>query len=295
MLTIGSLFSGIGGLELGLEMAGLGPVVWQVENDPFCRNVLAARWPNVERFADVEDSRPGPADIISGGFPCQDVSSAGKGAGLAGRRSGLWFEFARIVSEIRPQYVIVENVASGARRWVDDVCESLERIDYETIQIPLSAQDVGAPHLRRRIFIVAHTERHTVRDGPERQPGRPPIGVRTKGKAEPLHNGDARAIAHAASQGLEKWQGSPVREPARRQEFKTAERMGDQGLATGAAWDRATDGSWRPTVAAVCRVDDGIPDRMDRLRSLGNAVVPQCAEVVGWIIRELETKKEPTQ
>lgn len=98
-LTIGSLFSGIGGLELGLEWAGLGPVKWQVEQSGFCRRVLAKHWPNVRRFRDVREvgsAELTPVDLICGGFPCQDLSSAGKGAGLAGRLSGLWWEFLRV-------------------------------------------------------------------------------------------------------------------------------------------------------------------------------------------------------
>src|SRR5512146_2306862 len=113
-LTIGSLFSGIGGLELGLERAGLGPVVWQVEKDAYCRAVLAKHWPDATRYEDVKDVGRGNlhnVDLICGGFPCQDVSCAGKRAGISGERSGLWTEFARITGELRPRYVIVENTA----------------------------------------------------------------------------------------------------------------------------------------------------------------------------------------
>lgn len=166
MLTIGSLFSGIGGLELGLEMAGLGPTVWQVEQSEFCREVLAKHWPDVARFHDVREvgahNLP-PVDLVCGGFPCQDVSSAGKGAGLAGKRSGLWFEFARVVSEMRPRIVVVENVASGAKRWVDAVVAGLEQLDYEALPVPLSASDVGAPHKRSRVFIVAYAHGESLR------------------------------------------------------------------------------------------------------------------------------------
>ncbi|MHC4301442.1 MAG: DNA cytosine methyltransferase, partial [Planctomycetota bacterium] len=158
-MTIGSLFSGIGGLELGLERGGLGPVVWQVETDPFCRAVLAKHWPDADRS--VTDVRKAnrtnltPVDLVCGGFPCQDVSSAGKGAGLAGSRSGLWFEFHRILWHLQPRWVVVENVASAAVRWVDDVMEGLDQLGYTAVPFPLSAEDVGAWHLRRRIFVVA--------------------------------------------------------------------------------------------------------------------------------------------
>lgn len=115
MLTIGSLFSGIGGLELGLQWSGLGPVRWQVEIDPFARGILAMHWPHARRYRDVREVGAATlpwVDVVCGGFPCQDVSQAGKGAGLGGARSGLWSEFARVVRELRPWCVLVENVAA---------------------------------------------------------------------------------------------------------------------------------------------------------------------------------------
>jgi len=169
MLTIGSIFAGIGGLELGLEWAGLGPVVWQVERDAWCRSVLARHWPAAIRAGNVKlfhsnryGRRPrqwGRVDLICGGFPCQDVSGAGKGAGLAGARSGLWREFARVVGEFLPAWVVVENVASGANRWVDAVVCDLAQLGYASLPVPLSASDVGAPHRRARIFVVARRVR----------------------------------------------------------------------------------------------------------------------------------------
>jgi len=130
-ITIGSLFSGIGGLELGLEAAGLGPVLWQVEKDPFCRSILAKRWPDVDRYTDVRDVGGVHAidcdldgycfaqgdcsgvlqsvDLICGGFPCQDVSHPGRRAGIEGTQSGLWFEMQRIICELRPRFVCVET------------------------------------------------------------------------------------------------------------------------------------------------------------------------------------------
>ena len=144
MLTIGSLFSGIGGLELGLEWAGLGPTFWQVEKDAKRRDVLARHWPEAEQHEDVctvEATTLAPVDLICGGFPCQDVSSAGRRAGLAGARSGLWYEFARIAAERRPQWVVVENVGSGARKWVDAVCRDLGRLGYASLPVPIAASD----------------------------------------------------------------------------------------------------------------------------------------------------------
>ena len=274
-MRIGSLFSGVGGLELGIESAlrsaGHNPeVVWQVEINPFCRSVLAKHWPNATRYTDVKEANPEPVDLIVGGFPCQDILGAGSGKGLAGDRSGLWFEFARIVEHLRPEWVVIENVASGAVRWVDAVRSGLERLGYATLPVPLSAADVGAPHLRRRIFIVAHTHSRG-REGERLQTGGgvegPPRGV-ADGRlgARSCDQRDARqATAHAESDRV-------------------------QGLRDGAAGARAVNpgGHWDEgsPVSPVCGVDDGVPRRVDRLRALGNAVVPQCAEVIGWIIAE---------
>lgn len=166
MIAIGSLFSGIGGLELGLECAfaeaGIPHRVdWQVEIDPFCRSVLARHWPAADRsVTDVRAATSLPrVDLICGGFPCQDVSSAGKGAGLAGERSGLWFAYRDVVAALGPGVVVVENVASGKRRWLCRVRSDLHALGYRTRALQLGAHDVGAPHRRERIFVVAYAER----------------------------------------------------------------------------------------------------------------------------------------
>lgn len=265
-MKIGSLFSGIGGLELGLEAAGLGHTVWQVEQSEFCRSVLARHWPNAKRYEDVRNvgaSNLGPVDLICGGFPCQDISSAGKGAGLAGERSGLWREFARITGELQPAWVIVENVASGAQRWVDAVVRDLGERGYETLPLPLSAADVGAPHLRRRIFLVAHSIGQPLR---VEQGWR--SGADGQGAPEPGHAGETWAPADADRHG----------EPALAVNVEVG---GLSALARHGGW------SGGPPVSPVCGVDDGVPRRVDSLKALGNAVVPQCAEVVGWVIRGL--------
>lgn len=177
--------------ELGLIWAGLGHVVWQVERDPWCRQVLARHWPGVPRVGNVRlfgrdrwGSRTvkwSDVDLICGGFPCQDISSAGKGEGLSGARSGLWFEFARIVSEFEPKWVVVENVASGAKRWVDAVVSDLGQRGYEVLPVPIAAEDVGAPHRRQRIFLVARRVPDAVsgqvRHGQQWGPARRPRGV----------------------------------------------------------------------------------------------------------------------
>jgi len=157
-LTIGSLFSGIGGLELGLERAGLGPVIWQAESDPFARKVLAKHWPGVKVYEDVReiDERAERPGIICGGFPCQDISNAGHRAGLAGERSGLWREFARIVGVLRPRFVVVENVAALLERGMGDVLGDLAALGLDAEWSVLPACALDFPHTRERVFILAY-------------------------------------------------------------------------------------------------------------------------------------------
>lgn len=257
---IGSLFSGIGGLELGLERAGLGPVVWQCELSEFCRSVLAKHWPDVQRFKDVTRPREYPSvDLICGGFPCQDVSSAGKRRGLGGERSGLWYHFARVVRQVRPSWVVVENVASGARAWLPTVRRDLHVLGYDTTAVALSAFDVGAPHLRRRIFVIASdAERVQLREQSGRRGGANRKGTSLApvagqaGDADAYGDGDGESIV-------------PV-----------------DGKVSRVQSVAGSTSHWA-TLPEFRRVDDGASGR---LHALGNAVVPQCAEVIGRMILE---------
>src|ERR1035437_5089521 len=132
-LNVLDLFSGIGGFSLGLERAGMRTVAF-CEIEPYCRAVLRKHWPDVPIFEDVRTLAaadvPG-VDLICGGFPCQDISLAGKGAGITGERSGLWGEYARLVGELRPRYVIVENVAALLGRGMARVLGDLSQIGYD--------------------------------------------------------------------------------------------------------------------------------------------------------------------
>ena len=235
-LTIGSLFSGIGGLELGLERAGLGPTIWQVEIDPWCRSVLAKHWPDAKRFDDVRSVGAADldrVDVICGGFPCQDISSANlRGEGLNGERSGLWREMLRIIREIAPRGVVIENIGSVWRRWVPVVRGELHSLGYASLPLRLSPAGFGAPHHRDRVFVVAYA--HT--------------------EGEPLRPIDAEVAGLQALAG----------------------RLGSH---------------WRNAFTGPVRLADGVPGRLDGGRravaAFGNAVVPQCAEVAGWRIRQL--------
>ena len=157
-MRFGSLFAGIGGFDLGLERAGM-ECVWQVEINPFCRKVLEKHWPNVRRYEDVRDvgiRNLEPVDLICGGFPCQDISNAGKRAGIEGERSGLWSEFHRIICELRPRYALVENVAALLVRGIGRVLGDLAASGYDAEWEIVSACQFGAPHSRERLFCLAY-------------------------------------------------------------------------------------------------------------------------------------------
>lgn len=238
-LTFGELFAGIGGFSLGLERAGM-TCKWQVEIDPYATAVLRKHWPDVPKHDDVRTFPPQGdwgVDLICGGFPCQDISNAGKKVGLAGLRSGLWAEFARIVGTLRPRFVIVENVSALLVRGIGDVLGSLASLGYDAEWHCIPAAAVGSPQFRDRVWIVANS-----------------CGGRLQGLAQ--RDGNRPFI--------ERWNHS-------------------DGLAL--AQRRARDAkSW------VRRADEGVPSRVDRLRCLGNAVVPQVVEIIGRAILEAEAR-----
>ena len=162
-LRVLSLFAGIGGFDLGLERTGGFETVAFCEIDPFCRRVLAKHWPEVTCYEDVREltgeqlAADGIAvDVICGGFPCQDISACGSGLGLDGERSGLWSDFARLIGEVRPKYVIVENSPELLDGWLGAILGALAEIGYDAEWECIPANAVGAPHRRDRIWVVAY-------------------------------------------------------------------------------------------------------------------------------------------
>lgn len=156
------LFSGIGGFSLGLHWAGMRTVAF-CESDPFARSVLARHWPGVPCYPDIRqltagrlraDGVPRP-DLVCGGLPCQEVSAAGRGGGLGGARSGLWREMERLVAELRPGWVLVENVPALRVRGADRVLAGLEALGYAAWPLVVGAAHAGAPHRRARVFVAA--------------------------------------------------------------------------------------------------------------------------------------------
>ena len=263
-MKIGSLFSGIGGLDLGLERAGLGHTVWQCEQNEFCQRVLAKHWPDAALFEDIKHLWfPEKVDLMCGGFPCQNLSVAGKKEGLSGKKSGLWKEFIRLIRSVGPEWVVIENVQQLWKKWVPFVRGDLSEAGYASLPLQLSAAEVGAPHLRRRVFLVAHTNSKPLRELQRRWSGK---------------NGEGETLSRFLSE-----------------ERSSADSHGNgesaKPIDAQASWlfETTRDGGrlWRPPVSPVCGVDDGLSNRLDRLRALGNAVVPQCAEVVGRAIKEI--------
>jgi len=161
VITVGELFAGIGGIGLGLEMTGGFEVKWQVERDPYATRVLEKNWPDVKRWDDVTTFPPTESDVwnvdlIAGGFPCQDISFAGKGAGLKGERSGLFYEVVRIAERLRPRYLLLENVAALVVRGMGHVLGALAQVGYDCEWHCIPAAALGAPHRRDRVFILAY-------------------------------------------------------------------------------------------------------------------------------------------
>tara|TARA_R100001163_G_scaffold24236_1_gene20140 strand:+ start:1796 stop:2569 length:774 start_codon:yes stop_codon:yes gene_type:complete len=238
-VKIGSLFSGIGGFELGLERAIPGAeTVWQCEQNDFCQKVLKKHWPGATIYDDVRNINETvePIDILCGGFPCQSISVAGKMKGLSDEnKSGLWWEMFRIISILRPKIICLENVSNILKVGGCEVIGSLTEIGYSTEWTIISASDFGAPHKRSRWFCVGWTthphsgciKKHTSRD----------ITVEKEKQSSSVTCKDTRP-------GPNYWQKFPTESP-------------------------------------FCGRNDGLPHRLDRIRALGNAIVPQCSEWVG--------------
>lgn len=257
-MTFGSLFSGIGGMDLGLERAGM-ECRWQVEIDEYCLKVLEKHWPNVKRYGDIrkiDGSELEPVDLIAGGFPCQDLSCAGLKRGISdGTRSGLWFDFARIIGNLRPRFVHIENVPGllanePMRRVLGDL--SALGFDAEWESIPAAA--VGAPHVRDRVWIFAYSGQEYRRNAGWTND--------IRGCHDLFPERDRRNAA------------------IRSKDWELVEMV--PGIRPGSAADRWTRQS------RVARSVNGIPrELVDRANgAFGNAVVPQVAEWIGRRILE---------
>jgi DNA (cytosine-5)-methyltransferase 1 len=282
-MRFGSLFAGIGGIDLGLERAGMA-CAWQVENDDYCVRVLEKHWPDVKRYGDVRDvgkESLESVDLIAGGFPCQPHSVAGKRKGAADDRN-LWPEFSRIIAELRPRYVLAENVPGIITTYLDTVLSDLEGQGYTcgTFDIPAIAFD--APHKRARIFVVAHRGRVGREAGANQKAIQSEGGKPDSKNANHVRKGlsEGGDVAHAASQRSQ-GQGQHARRVHQEEnKDRQANRIVSGSEAGESHWHAEPD---------VGRVAHGVPSRVHRLRGLGNAVVPQVAEWIGRRIVEYES------
>lgn len=269
------LFSGIGGFALGAHMAGMKfEYHCFSEIEPYAVKVYKRRFPFAKSVGDIRYVRGaelarkyGENWIITGGFPCQDISIAGKGAGIRGAQSGLWFEMLRIIGELRPRFAIIENSArlltGDDGEWLTTIFEGLAKIGYDAEGCCISAEDVGACHERVRLWIVAYSNGDSLRE-------LQPQGCE-QDKRRRAGNGTTKAT---------------YSESAKR-EFAGATRAGRTGF-TNSAWRS----HWLEVATRICRVDDGLPGRLDKYRrkriaACGKAVVPHIPAMIFSRIQEL--------
>jgi DNA (cytosine-5)-methyltransferase 1 len=268
-MRVGSLFAGIGGFDLAARWMGW-ETAWYSEIEPYACKVMQKHFPQAINHGDITQIKGAdvePVDILVGGFPCQDISTAGKGAGIEGARSGLWAHFARLIGELRPRWIVIENVAQLRSRGLDRVLKDLAALRYDAEWHCIPASAVGAPHRRDRIWIIAHMgnacgcgQQGHFRWGAEQKPSDGCSFVPNTNSIR-TQVSDSRELP-------------AVQEPG---------------------WHRSTggpgDGNWWATEPNVGRVAYGVPQRVDRLRCLGNAIVPQVAYE---IFRMIDTHSEET-
>ncbi len=260
-LTVGSLFSGIGGLDLGLERAGM-RVVWQSEIDPYACKVLAKHWPEVPNHGDIKRIDWGTVelvDVICGGYPCQPFSNAGRRRGTDDPRH-LWPWVRDAISKLRPRYAILENVRGHLSLGGTTVLGELAEVGYDAEWRVVSASGVGAPHRRDRLIVIAYPNSQSQSDEPKHESTKQMVANANSSRGE--HSDQERSPRSTISQ--------------RNEVFQQIDPSSGSGRA-GKHW---------LSESSVGRVADGVPHRVDRLRGLGNAVVPQVAEYIGRLVME---------
>jgi len=298
-LTVGSLFSGIGGLDLGLERAGM-KVIWQSEIDPYANRVLAKHWPGTPNYGNIKEidwdeiERP---NIICGGYPCQPFSQAGKRRGEKDPRH-LWPWVREAISQLQPDYAILENVRGHLTLGGTTVLGELATIGYDAEWRVVSAASVGANHRRDRIIIVAHPNDA----GSHRSPVFPAetgvnalgwIGRRGADVADTNGERLERQRAQQQTAGLARSgqnEGKSVADTdceqlGKRRLAQNAGQTGGSRVYHGKRQEGYDGWQWWQTEPNVGRVANGVPSRVDRLRGLGNAVVPQVAEIIGLLVK----------
>ncbi len=278
-MTVGSLFAGIGGFDLGFERAGF-EIKWQVEIDDYASRVLAKHWPGVTRYGDIRAidwSTVEPVDVVCGGFPCQPHSSAGKRLAAEDDRD-LWPEFRRCIRALNPRWVVAENVtgilSSDDGRFFGDILRDLAESGYGVEWDCLPAAAFSAPHRRDRVWIVAHANGWGQQEREE---------FNCEAQQNPTDRHPRGQHAHGLRDDVADANGS---RPQGRDSKELRERASQWTLGARGAFDNERF-SWLPE-PNVGRVAHGVPARVDRLRGLGNAVVPQITEWIAHRIKEAD-------
>ena len=314
------LFSGIGGFSLGLEATGGFETVAFCDIDKYSKKVLKKQWPNVKQYEDIKELNYGrlktdgigPIDIITGGYPCQPFSIAGRKKGEEDPRH-LWPEYFRLIKELRPSWVIGENVSGHIKLGLDTVLENLESEGYSARTFSISASSVGAKHQRERIWIVANARQHGGRiepTGNSEGTGRGSLET-TKRSADTdtisRSSERGKIMANSVEFGLEKHGHSETKESIERgktmADTNVEGRQGRIHRGQNKEWESqqryfgrnsATHGqqeqNWWDTEPELGRVAHGIPNRVDRLKQLGNSIVPQVAAQLFRAIKEIENE-----
>lgn len=259
-LTYGSLFTGVGGIDIGFDRAGM-ECLWMCEKDKFCQKVLRQHWPKIKLYEDILDvdesvDRP---DVLCGGFPCTDISVVNtKGKGLDGENSGLWFEYLRVIRLLRPRYILVENSPNIFTRGFNRLLGGLASLRYNAEWQILSAAQFRGCHLRRRIFVVAYPHDMLEQNRQETE----------RCRVERFDHGIP---------GEEEDTGSCI--------------SGSEEVATvfPTVFTRELASRWEPKPRAF-RVDDGSTSRTHRVKAIGNAVVPAISEYIGKLILDHANK-----
>lgn len=268
-MTHGSLFSGIGGFDLAAQWAGWHNVI-QVEKDAFCRKVLEKNFPAVRRYEDIKNFNgyeyKNTIDVISGGFPCQPFSVAGRRKGAEDDRF-LWHEMLRIIREIRPHFVVGENVAGIISMELDQVLTDLEAEGYATETFIIPACGLGAWHRRNRVWIIAYSDSVRKRFGRR--------DSNQQSEIAPVWESLRGPVAGFGQIGLAS---NPHNTDSKKQRKPQSNEA--QYSASGCC-------SWWETEPGICGVANGVPARVDRLKGLGNAIVPQVAFEIFKAINKL--------
>jgi DNA (cytosine-5)-methyltransferase 1 len=254
----GSLFSGIGGFDLAAQWMGW-ENVFQVEIDPFCQKVLEKNFKNVKRYGDIKEFNGteyrGTIDVLSGGFPCQPFSSAGKRKGKEDDRF-IWPEMLRVVREVKPSFIVGENVAGIIGMAIEQVLTEMEAEGYHTETFIIPACAVNAPHRRDRVWIIAYHKSQGLQSGIVE--GRTEKAVTwTSNDSSVFTNTNSELCGHGHNAAVDTVRAT-----------KTKIEDGRQPISNSEQWDAEP---------ALDRVADGVPNRVDRIKGLGNAIVPQVA------------------